>query len=53
MPLIFVLASLYMVLNALITEPHDTGRLFGLILAGVPVFWLWGWLRAPKLARQP
>ena len=52
-PLIFVLASLYMVLNALITEPHDTGRLFGLILAGVPVFWLWGWLRAPKLARQP
>jgi basic amino acid/polyamine antiporter, APA family len=50
-PLIFVLASLYMVLNALITDPRDTGRLFALILAGVPVFWLWGWLRAPKLAR--
>jgi basic amino acid/polyamine antiporter, APA family len=51
-PLVFVMASLYMVLNALITEPHDTGKLFALILAGVPVFWLWSWLRSPRLARQ-
>ncbi len=52
-PLAFLLASVYMVLNALITDPHDTGRLFALILAGVPVFWMWGWLRAPRVARQP
>jgi len=51
-PLVFVLASLYMVLNALITDPRDTAKLFALILAGVPVFWLWSWSRVPRVARQ-
>jgi APA family basic amino acid/polyamine antiporter len=51
-PLVFVLASLYMVVNALITDPRDTGGLFALILTGVPVFWLWSWSRVPRGARQ-
>ncbi|HWX69169.1 MAG TPA: amino acid permease [Steroidobacteraceae bacterium] len=41
-PLVFLIASVYMVLNALITDPRNTGKLFALILAGVPVYWLWG-----------
>jgi amino acid transporter len=40
-PAIFLLASAYMVLNALYTDPRDTGVTFLIILAGVPVFWLW------------
>jgi basic amino acid/polyamine antiporter, APA family len=51
-PLVFLIASVYMVVNAFITDPRDTGTLFALILAGVPVFWLWGWLRGAQLARQ-
>ena len=52
-PAVFLLASVYMVLNALITDPRNTGITFAIILAGVPVFWLWGSLRARALARQP
>jgi APA family basic amino acid/polyamine antiporter len=48
-PVVFLLASAYMVLNALITDPRNTGITFAIILAGVPVFWLWG----RKARRQP
>jgi basic amino acid/polyamine antiporter, APA family len=41
-PAVFLLASVYMVLNALITDPRNTGITFAIILAGVPVFWLRG-----------
>ncbi|MGH3850854.1 MAG: hypothetical protein ACRDRT_14325, partial [Pseudonocardiaceae bacterium] len=40
-PLLFLLASLGMVANALWTDPRNTGATFGIILAGVPVFYLW------------
>jgi basic amino acid/polyamine antiporter, APA family len=39
-PLVFLAASAFMVLNALLTNPHDTGITFAIILTGVPVFWL-------------
>jgi basic amino acid/polyamine antiporter, APA family len=39
-PLVFLAASAFMVLNALVTNPYDTGITFAIILAGVPVFWL-------------
>jgi basic amino acid/polyamine antiporter, APA family len=38
-PLVFLAASAFMVVNALLTDPHDTGITFAIILAGVPVFW--------------
>jgi amino acid transporter len=41
-PAVFLLASAYMVLNALFTDPRNSGLTFAIILAGVPVFWLWG-----------
>jgi amino acid transporter len=52
-PAVFLIASLYMVLNALLTDPRNTGITFAIILAGVPVFWLWSSWRGQAVARQP
>lgn len=48
-PAVFLIASAYMVLNALLTDPRNTGVTFGIILAGVPVFWV---RRAMERRRQ-
>jgi amino acid transporter len=40
-PILFLLASVGMVVNALITEPKDTGITFAIILAGVPAYYAW------------
>ena len=40
-PLLFLLASLAMVVNALWTDPVNTGITFGIILAGVPAYFAW------------
>lgn len=40
-PLVFLLASLAMLLNSLIEQPGTTMISFGVILAGVPVYYLW------------
>jgi basic amino acid/polyamine antiporter, APA family len=37
-PLLFLLGSVGMVANALVTEPRDTGFTFLIILAGIPVY---------------
>ena len=38
-PATFLLASAFMIGNALLTDPRNTGVTFAIILAGVPVFW--------------
>jgi amino acid transporter len=40
-PILFLVASLAMVVNALVTEPRDTGITFAIILAGVPAYFAW------------
>ena len=40
-PAIFLLASLGMVANALLTDPLNTGLTFGIILLGAPIYCLW------------
>ena len=40
-PALFLLASVAMVLNALWTQPRDTGITFAIILAGIPAWLLW------------
>lgn len=40
-PIIFLVASLGMVVNALIANPSGNGVTFGIILAGVPVYFVW------------
>jgi amino acid transporter len=53
-PAVFLLASAFMLLNALLTDPRNTGITFAIILAGVPVFWLHRRLRgrASRLASR-
>ena len=40
-PAIFLIASVGMLLNALISDPKLTLICFGVILAGIPVFMIW------------
>jgi basic amino acid/polyamine antiporter, APA family len=40
-PALFLLASVAMVANALITDPVNTGVTFAIVLAGVPLYYLW------------
>jgi basic amino acid/polyamine antiporter, APA family len=58
-PILFLLASVGMVLNALVTEPRDTGITFAIILAGIPAYWAWrawaeraGRMEEKELARK-
>jgi APA family basic amino acid/polyamine antiporter len=44
-PLVFLLASLAMLLNALVEQPASTLYGFGIILLGIPVFYGWRMLR--------
>jgi APA family basic amino acid/polyamine antiporter len=40
-PALFLLASLGMVTNALLTDPLNTGVTFGIIVAGIPIYYVW------------
>jgi basic amino acid/polyamine antiporter, APA family len=40
-PAVFLGASAWLIVNALITDPLNTGITFGVILAGIPVYWVW------------
>ena len=40
-PLLFMAASIAIILNALWTDPVNTGITFGIILVGVPVYFVW------------
>jgi APA family basic amino acid/polyamine antiporter len=53
-PLLFLLASVGMVINALWTDPANTGITFGIILAGIPAYFAWrAWsARAIKMRRN-
>ena len=46
-PALFLLASIAMVVNALWTDPINTGITFAIILAGIPAYLAWaGWRRS-------
>ncbi|MGZ8392868.1 MAG: APC family permease, partial [Gemmatimonadales bacterium] len=40
-PILFLLASVGMMVNALWTDPLNTGVTFGIILVGLPVYFAW------------
>jgi basic amino acid/polyamine antiporter, APA family len=51
-PLLFLLASVGMVLNALWTDPVNTGITLGIIAIGIPVYYVWrAWSGAVVPAR--
>ena len=51
-PVLFLLASLGMVVNALVTDLENTGVTFAIILAGVPVYYAWRGLSGGRPARE-
>jgi amino acid transporter len=40
-PLLFLVASVAMVVNALVTDPKNTGVTLGIIVVGIPVYYAW------------
>jgi amino acid transporter len=40
-PAIFIAVAIYLVVNALYTDPKWTGLTFGVVLLGLPVYYLW------------
>ncbi|HTM30008.1 MAG TPA: hypothetical protein VL263_01825, partial [Vicinamibacterales bacterium] len=40
-PILFLLASIGMVVNALVTDPRNTGVTFGIIAVGIPAYFGW------------
>ena len=46
-PLLFLAASIGIILNALWTDPVNTGITFGIILVGVPVYYAWRAMARP------
>jgi amino acid transporter len=40
-PAVFIAAAIYLVVNALMTEPVWTSITFGVVLLGLPVYYLW------------
>ncbi|MEP6573665.1 MAG: amino acid permease [Gemmatimonadota bacterium] len=53
-PILFLVASVAMVLNALWTDPFNTGITLGITLVGIPAYYLWRWWqgRRPPLASE-
>jgi basic amino acid/polyamine antiporter, APA family len=52
-PILFLLASIAMVVNALWTDPVNTGFTFGIILTGVPVYYAWrAWKPKETISRE-
>jgi len=49
-PAVFLLASLGMLANALLTDPRDTGVTLLIIVAGIPVYYLWRRFTTPRAA---
>jgi basic amino acid/polyamine antiporter, APA family len=47
-PAVFLLASLFMVGNALVTDPRNTGVTLLIIVAGIPVYLVWTHLSRPR-----
>jgi APA family basic amino acid/polyamine antiporter len=52
-PVLFLLASVGMMANALWTDPLNTGVTFGIILAGLPVYFAWrSWSNRKAISRR-
>jgi amino acid transporter len=51
-PLLFLLASVAMVANALVTDPVNTGITFAIIGAGLPAYYVWKGLSARRGAAR-
>jgi APA family basic amino acid/polyamine antiporter len=54
LPILFSLAALAIVINALITKPRESLIGFGIVLAGIPIYLVWKLLtRVPSAGLPP
>lgn len=51
-PAVFIAAALYLVINALISDPVWTSITFGVVLLGLPVYYVWFDSSAPSRDRR-
>jgi len=51
-PILFLLGSLAMIINALVTDPLNTGFTFGIILLGIPVYFVWRAVERSRGSRE-
>jgi len=54
-PAVFLLASVGMIVNALVTDPKNTGITFGIILVGVPIYYVAraaGWIKPVETVKE-
>ncbi len=47
-PILFLLSAVLILGNALVTDPRGTALAFGVILTGLPAYWLWIRFRGPR-----
>jgi amino acid transporter len=52
-PVLFILSAVLILANAAVTSPRDPLIAFGVILSGIPVYWLWQRREASKTAPGP
>lgn len=52
-PLLFLVAAVGMIVNAFITDLRGTGITFGIIAAGVPVYFIWQAVRRGEVLEKP
>jgi len=52
-PAVFIIAALYLVVNALISDPMWTSITFGVVLLGLPVYYVWFRTSATDNRPQP
>ena len=52
-PAVFIIAAIYLVVNALITDPKWTSITFGVVLMGLPVYYLFFRTSATDSRPQP
>jgi len=53
LPIVFSLAALAIVINVLITKPHEALIGFGIVLAGIPIYLVWKLLTKRPTAEAP
>ena len=52
-PAVFIAAAVYLVVNALISDPVWTSITFGVVLLGLPVYYVWFRTSATDSRPQP
>lgn len=53
LPILFVLASFFIVVNQIVSEPRDSIIGLGIVALGLPVYYFWAWRSSQALGGPP